>query len=228
MCGADIARRTRYATMRTSLSMRRDVDGTRASSLRAQRCVGASCSVSACIMQQAAGSERLPCRAGFIPSPLGRSFRPRPSRALLLLLQIYIGQELLSYFFESVPTPRHRCTRHVVGCLRCAVQRCRARVACRTVPARGVRRRRPRLTAVRTHLIRISPSGPSLARHRHRPGAKCARHESVGRGSLLLTARHGTDLGTDLAPETAPPTCSATLTPTVAEMCRDGWGCCFK
>jgi hypothetical protein len=109
-----------------------------------------------------------------------------------LLLQIYIGQELLSYFFESVPTPRLRCTRHVVGCLRCAVQRCRARVACRTVPARGVRRRRPRLTAVRTHLIRISPSGPSLARHRHRPGAKCARHESVGRGSLLLTARHGT------------------------------------
>ena len=230
MCGADIARRTRYATMRTSLSMRRDVDGTRASSLRAQRRVGASCSVSAWLHHATVGRQRavaMPCWR-FIPSPLGRSFRPRPSRARLLLLQIYIGQELLSYFFESVSTPRLRCTRHVVGCLRCAVQRCRARVACRTVPARGVRRRRPRLTAVRTHLIRISPSGPSLARHRHRPGAKCARHESVGRGSLLLTARHGTDLGTDLAPETAPPTCSATLTPTVAEMCRDGWGCRFK
>ncbi len=90
-----------------------------------------------------------------IPSPLGRSFRPRPSRARLLLLQIYIGQELLSYFFESVPTPRLRCTTHVVGCLRRAVQRCRARVACRTVLARCVRRRRPRFTAIRTHLIRI-------------------------------------------------------------------------
>ncbi len=82
MCGADIARRTRYATMRTSLSMRRDVDGTRASSLRAQRCVGASCSVSACIMQQSAGSERLPCRAGLYSisswAIISASAEPRP------------------------------------------------------------------------------------------------------------------------------------------------------
>ena len=126
-----------------------------------------------------------------IPSPLGRSFRPRPSRALLLLLQIYIGQELLSYFFESVPTPRLRCTRHVVGCLRCAVQRCRARVACRTVPARGVRRRRPRFTAVRTHLIRIPPVGPLLA---PAPARRQMRPVRIGRQRLAAadgTAQHG-------------------------------------
>ena len=193
MCGADIARRTRYATMRTSLSMRRDVDGTRASSLRAQRRVGASCSVSAWLHHATVGRQRavaMPCWR-FIPSPLGRSFRPRPSRARLLLLQIYIGQELLSYFFESVSTPRLRCTRHVVGCLRCAVQRCRLRVACRTVLARCVRRRRPRFTAVRTHLIRIPPVGPLLA---PAPARRQMRPVRIGRQRLAAadgTAQHG-------------------------------------